>query len=91
MSAGLARRWQLPVPLIAALQHMQAPLAREACEPLAGLLHLAAWRVRAQQARLSAQALAVSFPSEVGEALGLDMDMVLQQDPIDWSGATARH
>lgn len=85
VSAGLARRWQLPAHLIAALQHMQAPLAREACEPLAGLLHLAAWRVRARHAALGAPALAVSFPGEVGEALGLDMDMVLQQDPIDWS------
>ena len=28
--------------------------------------------------------LAVTFPAEVGLALGLDIDMVLQQDPIDW-------
>ncbi len=89
VSAGLARRWQLPTHLIDALQYMQTPLDHEACEPLAGLLHLAAWRVRARQAGLDAHALAVSFPGEVGEALGLDMDMVLQQDPIDWSARDA--
>jgi len=29
--------------------------------------------------------LTVTFPSLVAEMLGLDIDMVLQQDPIDWS------
>ena len=29
--------------------------------------------------------LAVSFPGEVGLVLGLDIDMVLQQDPFDWA------
>jgi hypothetical protein len=28
--------------------------------------------------------LAVSFPSTVGLALGLDIDMVLQQTPFNW-------
>jgi hypothetical protein len=27
----------------------------------------------------------VTFPALVGEVLGLDIDMVLQQDPLDWS------
>jgi hypothetical protein len=27
----------------------------------------------------------VSFPGAVGDVLRLDIDMVLQQDPIDWS------
>jgi hypothetical protein len=54
-------------------------------EPLAGVLHLAAWRARAREAGLGQRELAVSFPGEVGVALGLDIDMVLQQDPIDWT------
>gem|GEM_PF-3852965 len=28
--------------------------------------------------------MAGSFPGEVGVVLGLDIDVVLQQDPIDW-------
>ena len=48
------------------------------------MLHLAAWRARAREAGLDARELAGSFPGEVGIALGLDIDMVLQQDPIDW-------
>jgi hypothetical protein len=54
-------------------------------EPLAGVIHLATWRARAREAGLSDRALAVTFPGAVGEVLGLDIDMVLQQDPIDWS------
>jgi len=30
----------------------------------------------------------VTFPGSVGEVLALDIDMVLQQDPIDWSVQT---
>lgn len=85
VTAGLARQWQLPAALIDGLEQMHKPLNGEASEPLAGLLHLAVWRVRARQAALSERELAVLFPGEVGLALGLDMDMVLQQEPIDWS------
>jgi hypothetical protein len=41
--------------------------------------------VRAREAQYSDKELAVSFPGEVGLVLGLDIDMVLQQDPIDWT------
>ena len=27
----------------------------------------------------------MTFPGEIGLMLGLDIDMVLQQDPIDWT------
>jgi hypothetical protein len=28
--------------------------------------------------------MAVTFPGAVGEVLGIDISMVLQQDPFDW-------
>jgi hypothetical protein len=34
---------------------------------------------------MNERALAVTFPGSVGLALGLDIDMVLQQDPFDWA------
>ncbi|MNU11439.1 hypothetical protein D3C72_2592970 [compost metagenome] len=49
------------------------------------MIHLASWRARAREAELGEKELAVSFPGEVGLALGLDIDMGLQQDPIDWT------
>lgn len=85
VTAALARRWQLPSALIDGLEQMHKPLNGQASEPLAGLLHLAVWSVRARRAALGERELAVLFPAEVGLSLGLDIDMVLQQDPIDWS------
>lgn len=85
VSAGLAWRWQLPEVVVDALRHHDAPFDNEVYEPMAAVLHLAAWRARAREAGLDERELAGSFPGEVGVALGLDIDMVLQQDPIDWT------
>lgn len=84
VSAALAKRWQLPQMVIDAINYQDAPFDNQAYEPLAGVIHLAAWRARAREAGMNDKELAVSFPAEVGLALGLDIDMVLQQDPIDW-------
>ncbi|MCF8160474.1 MAG: HDOD domain-containing protein [Polaromonas sp.] len=85
VSSALAAQAQLPQILCDALAYADAPFDNEACEPLAGVLHLAEWRARANQMGLQKNALTVTFPSRVAEMLGLDIDMVLQQDPIDWS------
>jgi HD-like signal output (HDOD) protein len=85
VGAGFARQWQFPQPMVDALEHQYAPFTNQVYEPLAGVIHLATWRARAKEATLSDKDLAVTFPGPVGEVLGLDIDMVLQQDPIDWS------
>ncbi len=68
-----------------ALLHAHAPFEGDVFEPLAAVIHLAVWRARARHAGLSDNAMTVTFPSEVAEILELDIDLVLQQDPIDWS------
>jgi len=88
VSAALAQRWRLPALVVDALHCQSAPFDHDAYEPLAGVLHLAAWRARAREAGLDDRQMAVGFPDQVGLALGLDIDMVLQQDPIDWRGQT---
>jgi HD-like signal output (HDOD) protein len=85
VSAGLAKRWQFPEVVVDALQHQSAPLDNNAYEPLAGVIHLASWRARARETDMGEKEMVVSFPGEVGLMLGLDIDMVLQQDPIDWT------
>jgi len=85
VGAGYARQWLFPQPLIDALEHQDEPFENDAYEPLAGVIHLATWRARAREVNLTDTELAVTFPGPVGEVLGLDIDMVLQQDPIDWS------
>jgi HD-like signal output (HDOD) protein len=85
VGAGFARMWQFPNALIDALEHQYAPFENDVYEPLAGVIHLATWRARGKEANLSERGLAVTFPGSVGVALGLDIDMVLQQDPFDWA------
>jgi HD-like signal output (HDOD) protein len=88
VGAGLARMWHFPQAMSDALEHQYAPFENNVYEPLAGVIHLAAWRARAKEAQLNERALAVTFPGSVGLALGLDIDMVLQQDPFDWAAHT---
>ncbi|MBV8620619.1 MAG: HDOD domain-containing protein [Curvibacter sp.] len=85
VGAGFARKWQFPSAIVDALEYQIAPFDNEVYEPLAGVIHLASWRTRAREAGLSERELAVCFPDTVGLALELDIDMVLQQDPIDWT------
>jgi HD-like signal output (HDOD) protein len=85
VSAWLAHQWHLPTLIHDALLHAHAPFDKEILEPMAGVVHLAVWRARARHARLGENAMTVSFPSLVAEVMGLDIDLVLQQDPIDWS------
>lgn len=88
VGAAYARQWHFPQPIVDALEHQYAPFSNNVYEPLAGVIHLATWRARAREAKLNERALAVTFPGEVGEVLDLDIDMVLQQDPFDWSAHT---
>ncbi len=50
VSAELARRWQLPLVVVDALRHHHAPFDNNEYEPLAGVLHLAAWRAGESEA-----------------------------------------
>jgi HD-like signal output (HDOD) protein len=85
VGAEIARQSRFPSVIVEALAHAHAPFDKDAYEPLAGVLQLAIWRATTRQARYTANSLAVSFPGAVAEVLGLDIDMVLQQDPVDWS------
>ena len=85
VGAGYAHMWMFPQPMVDALEHQYAPFENNVYEPLAGVIHLATWRARAREAGLGEREMAVTFPDSVGMALELDIDMVLQQDPFDWS------
>jgi len=85
VGAGFLRQWTFPETIVDAVAHQDTPFLDDAYEPLAGVLHLAIWRARCKLARLNQREMAVTFPGSVGEVLALDIDMVLQQDPIDWT------
>ena len=84
VSAELASKWRFPQVIVTALRYHLDPFGRDVYEPLTGVVHLAAWRARAVEANFTPQQYAVEFPYTVGLALGLDIDMVLQQEPVEW-------
>ena len=70
---------------------LQLSLLGNVYEPLAGIVHLAAWRARGKETGMTDRELTVVFPDEIGLAMGIDIDVVLQQDPIDWTQHVPGH
>ena len=89
VGAGMAEKWQFPPEMVSALANQVNPFEGEAYDPLAGLLHLASWRARAEELQLDSQGLVATFPDMVGLTLGLDLDSVLGKDPSEWSFSQA--
>lgn len=83
--AGFVRNWDFPPAIGDAIAQQSTPFDNGGFEPLAGLIHLCAWRARAREAGLSNIEMTDAFPDTVALTLGVDMDEVLQQEPIDWT------
>lgn len=82
VSAELARAWKLPLPLTEALRHIARPLAAPEFLEASALVHLAAWRARAEVLDWSEAEQVASYPVEVGQRLDL---------PPNWTPALAAH
>ena len=89
VGAGMVEKWQFPVEMVSALANQIEPFEGEAYDPLAGVVHLASWRARAEELRLDSHGLVATFPDMVGLTLGLDLDSVLGKDPSEWSFSQA--
>lgn len=83
-TAAMLRQWNLPADVVSAIQSMEAPMAAEYFDPMAGVLHLAAWCTRAKHSGWSERHMADTFPVDVALALGIDVDVVLKQEATDW-------
>lgn len=83
-TAALLRQWHLPADMVAAIQAMEAPMSTEQFDPMAGVLHLAVWCARAKHSGWSERTIADAFPVDIALALGVDVDVVLQQESTDW-------
>jgi HD-like signal output (HDOD) protein len=87
VSAAFAERWDFPDVIVRALRHQLLPFEGDIYEPLAGVVHMASWRARAQEMQLDRAALAATFPDVVAMLLGLSLETVLDKDPQDWTSA----
>ena len=77
---ALAQHWRLPRLLVTAIEQHTEPLAAAEQEPLAAVVHLASWRARLLLAGNHPNELIDHYPDDVGEALGLDPDLLVAPD-----------
>ena len=84
-SAALLRQWHLPQEVVAAVQGMEYPLEMPRFDPMAGVVHLAVWCQRAKASGWNERQIVDAFPVDVALTLGVDVDVVLQQEAVDWS------
>jgi HD-like signal output (HDOD) protein len=87
VGAAFAMKWEFPEAIVKALKHQLVPFEGDTYEPMAGVVHMASWRARAQEVDMDREGLAATFPDVVAVLLGLDLDMVLDKDPSEWTSA----
>ncbi len=87
VSAAFAQKWDFPEAIVTALRHQLLPFEGDTHELMAGVVHMASWRARAQEINMDREGLKATFPDVVAILLGLDLDMVLDKDPSEWTSA----
>lgn len=80
VGAALAREWKFPKKMIDAIEHQVAPFDNDVYEPIAGVIHIASWRARAEELSLGSEGLINTYPDPVGLVLGIDPDIVIGED-----------
>lgn len=81
VGAALALHWKFPAIFAETLQAFPAPLAQDAPNRIAGVLHLAAWRARIEHSGAGRDEAEASFPGEVAASLGLAPELLLGRMP----------
>ncbi|MFW5331616.1 HDOD domain-containing protein [Hydrogenophaga sp. ZJX-1] len=78
--AALAREWRFPKKMIDAIEHQVAPFDNDVYEPIAGVIHIASWRARAEELAIGSEGLINTYPDPVGLVLGIDPDTVIGEE-----------
>jgi HD-like signal output (HDOD) protein len=77
VGAALAREWRFPKRMTAGLANHLQPFENDNIEPIAAVVHLAAWRSRVEFSEILPRDRIASYPDAVGVALGVDPDAIM--------------
>ncbi len=80
VGAELAKRWRFPDEFAQVIKAFPQPL-EGTYDPFAAIVHLAAWRARAEENKYSADELESTFPAEVAAKLGLRLETFTEELP----------
>jgi len=81
VGAELARQWKFPIAFGDAIDQFPEPLAHSPVNATAAIIHLAAWRARAEHNGLSPEELAATVPTEVCQAIKIDPNTFVKELP----------
>lgn len=81
VGAELAKRWKFPDTFSETIAAFPDPLNHEPITRLAAVVHLAAWRARVEESKLSDEEIASCYPTEIAESLGLAPNALIDDMP----------
>lgn len=81
VGAELARRWRFPDNFASVIKGFPQPLASEHFEPMAGVIHLAVWRARAEENHYSNEEMEATIPKDVLAKIGISSEYMLKEMP----------
>jgi HD-like signal output (HDOD) protein len=81
VGAELARRWKFPDIFATTIAAFPDPLAQDPPQPLAAIVHLAAWFARTEANALTPEEVRATCPTDVAASLGLDPYILIDKMP----------
>ncbi|MBR7801074.1 HDOD domain-containing protein [Undibacterium fentianense] len=81
VGAELAKRWRFPDNFASVIKGFPEPLSAAVFEPMAGVIHVAVWRARAEENRYSKEELDATLPSDVLLKLNISREYLLEEMP----------
>ncbi len=81
VGAELAKRWRFPENFSTVIKGFPEPLEAAVFDSMAAVIHLAAWRARAEENKYSKEELDATFPSDIAQKLNVSKDLFLDEMP----------
>ncbi len=81
VGAELAVRWKFPEAFSHTIGGFPDPLGKTPLNRMSAVIHLAAWRARVAENKLSPDEIAASYPTAVADALGLAPNALIDKMP----------
>jgi HD-like signal output (HDOD) protein len=81
VSSELATRWKFPTAFSAVIDAFPDPLEHTPVDAMACIIHLAAWRARAEGNGLDADEIAATFPTDVAASIGVTQALMCEDMP----------
>ena len=81
VGAELAKRWRFPEEFSTVIKGFAAPVEATSFNKIAAVVHIAAWRARAEENDYSAEEMESTFPEQIAAKLGIAAAVVLEELP----------